>query len=67
MPLILPYCASLKLILNKLIEKADLMIDLHKTLQEISQKFQGNLLREFSLEKLNTKIENWYELTFADF
>ncbi len=49
------------------IEKADLMIDLNKKLQNILQKFQGNLRREFSLEKLNTKLENWYELDFADF
>ncbi|TAE04339.1 MAG: N-6 DNA methylase, partial [Bacteroidetes bacterium] len=49
------------------IEKADLMLNLNKKLQEISQKVQRNLLREFSLTKLNTKLENWYKLSFADF
>ena len=49
------------------IEKADQMLSLNKELQEISDKFQRNLQREFSLEMLSKKLQNWYELSFADF
>ena len=49
------------------IEKADEMLSLNKELQEISEKFQRNLQREFSLESLSKKLQNWYELSFADF
>jgi hypothetical protein len=43
------------------------MLSLNKELQEISDKFQRNLQREFSLETLSKKLQNWYELSFADF
>ena len=49
------------------IEKADQMLSLNKELQEISDKFQRNLQREFSLEMLSKKLQNWYELSFAEF
>ena len=49
------------------IEKANLMLSLNKELQEVSAKFQRNLQREFSLEALSKKLQNWYELSFADF
>lgn len=50
------------------IEKADQMLSLNKELQEASSKFQRTLQRKFEgLEKLPKKLENWYELTFADF
>lgn len=50
------------------IEKADKMLSLNKDLQELSSKFQRTLQRQFEvLEKLPKKLENWYELTFADF
>ncbi|WP_313266943.1 Eco57I restriction-modification methylase domain-containing protein [Epilithonimonas vandammei] len=49
------------------IEKADLMLSLNKELQELSAKFQRNLQREFSLETLSKKLQNWYELSFAEF
>lgn len=49
------------------IEKADQMLSLNKELQEISEKFQRSLQREFSLETISKKLQNWYELTFADF
>ena len=49
------------------IEKANLMLSLNKELQEISAKFQRNLQREFSLEMLSKKLQNWYELSFAEF
>jgi hypothetical protein len=49
------------------IEKADHMLTLNKELLEISQKFQRTLQRKFELEDLPKKLENWYELTFAEF
>ena len=49
------------------IEKADEMLSFNKELQEISEKFQRNLQREFSLETFSKKLQNWYELSFADF
>ena len=49
------------------IEKADQMLSLNKELQDLSAKFQRNLKREFSLETLSKKLQNWYELSFAEF
>ena len=56
-------------------ENSDLMIDnvnqilsSNKNLQELSSKFQRILQRKFEgLEKLPKKLENWHQLTFADF
>lgn len=37
-------------------------------MQELSQKFQRTLLREYeSLYKLSKKLETWYALSYADF
>ena len=52
---------------NNFIEKADKMLSLNKELQEISQKFQRMIMREFNLEKLSTKLQNWYLLNFDEF
>ena len=53
------------------IVKADEMLSLNKELQEVSEKFQRNLQREIIpprlLEALPKKLQNWYELSFADF
>ena len=58
------------------IEKADQMLSLNKELQEISEKFQRTLQREIFTPKLpealpqnnlSKKLQNWYELSFADF
>ncbi|WP_248615318.1 Eco57I restriction-modification methylase domain-containing protein [Leptotrichia trevisanii] len=49
------------------IEKANKMLSLNKELQEISQKFQRMIMREFSLEKISTKLQNWYLLNFDKF
>jgi hypothetical protein len=51
------------------IEKADLMLVLNKDLQGLSAKFQRSLQRQFpeELEKLPKKLQDWYELSFADF
>ena len=52
---------------NNFIEKADKMLSLNKELQGISQKFQRMIMREFNLEKLSTKLQNWYLLNFDEF
>lgn len=49
------------------IEKVDEMLSLNKELQEISAKFQRTLQREFSLETLSKKLQNWYDLSFSEF
>jgi hypothetical protein len=49
------------------IEKADLMLDLNKKLQELSGKFQRLLQNEFSLDTLPKKLQDWYLLTYGDF
>ena len=49
------------------IKKADQMLSLNKELQENSQKFQRNLQREYNLEKLSAKLENWFQLSFNEF
>lgn len=47
--------------------KADQMIFLNKQLQETSQKFQRNIQREYNLEKLSAKLENWFLIPFKEF
>ena len=49
------------------IEKADKMLALNKELQEVSQKFQRMIMRKFEIEKLSTKLQNWYLLNFDEF
>ena len=50
------------------ITKGKQMLLLNKGLQEGSAKFQRTLQREFEqLYKLSNKLENWYELNYADF
>jgi hypothetical protein len=54
---------------EKLVTLADNMLELNKNLQKLSNKYQRSLQREFpeELEKLPKKLQNWYELSFADF
>ena len=49
------------------IDKADLMLSLHKELQEATQKFQRAIQRKFEIEDLSTKLQNWYTITYKDF
>ncbi len=52
----------------KLESFTDIMLSLNKIFQDVSGKFQRGLKREFEqLDKLTKKLENWYELTYADF
>lgn len=48
-------------------EKSDTILSVNKELQEQSQKFQRNLQREFHLENLPKKLQDWYLLSYADF
>ncbi len=52
---------------TSLIVKADSMLSLNKELQEVSQKFQRALEREFSLDVLPKKLQDWYSLSFTEF
>lgn len=49
------------------IEKADKMLSLDKELQEKVSLFQRLLIRKFKLEKLSTKLQDWYLLNFSEF
>lgn len=43
------------------------MMDLNKSLQEISQKFHRTCERKFENLILNKKLQDWYNLSYADF
>lgn len=48
--------------------KADQILSLNQVLKDHSQKFHRALQREFvEIDKLSKNLENWYELTYADF
>jgi hypothetical protein len=51
------------------IEKANVILDLNKMFQLVSAKFQRSLQRQFQkeLEKLPGKLQDWYELSYAEF
>ncbi len=48
-------------------QKADLMLSLNQQLQELISKFIRTLQRKFEIDKLSKKLENWHELTYAEF
>ncbi|MDT3737860.1 MAG: TaqI-like C-terminal specificity domain-containing protein, partial [Candidatus Kapabacteria bacterium] len=49
------------------IELADIMLEKNKELQEIKNKFLDLLKADYSIDKLSTKLQNWYEISWADF
>ena len=49
------------------IEKADLMLKLNKEFYDKKNKFFNRITKSFNLEKLNKKIDSFYELEFNDF
>lgn len=49
------------------IEKADLMLKLNKDLQEGKNAFISFIRGEFNLDKISTKLEEWYTLPFDNF
>ena len=50
--------------LTKLVE---VILNLNKDLQEISQKFQRTIQRKFETEKLPRKLQDWYLLIYSEF
>ncbi|MCG3882765.1 TaqI-like C-terminal specificity domain-containing protein [Psychrobacter sp. Ps3] len=52
---------------KNLAQKADLMLSLNEQLQDTTGKFIRILQRKFEIEKLSKKLENWHELTYAEF
>ena len=52
---------------NSFIDKTDLMMNLNKEFGIINNQFTKYLQGQFQLEKLNRKLENWYEVDFAEF
>ncbi|MBU1666985.1 hypothetical protein KKC13_01085 [bacterium] len=49
------------------IEKADLMLNLNKEFYEKKNKFFNRIKKSFILEKLNKKLDSFYDLEFNDF
>ena len=50
-----------------IIIEVDKILLSYKKIIEQSQKFQRTLQRKFELDSLPKKLENWYELSFAEF
>lgn len=48
-------------------ELAEKMMSLKKQSQKINNKFSNYFYRQYKLEKLTKKLENWYELGFTEF
>ena len=49
------------------VSKANQLLALYAALKEINGKFQRNLLREFSLDTLSSKLQNLHALSYAEF
>jgi adenine-specific DNA-methyltransferase len=52
---------------SELISKSELMLELNTQLQEKKNKFQSRIKSNFSLEKISTKLESFYEYDFKTF
>jgi hypothetical protein len=52
---------------NKLIAKVDFLLTKSKALQEATKAFIKLLQAKFETININTKLEKWYNLSFADF
>ncbi len=63
----LPIPVANKLIQQPFIEKADLMLSLHKTFHEKLQAFLKLIQTEYNLPKITKKLEKFYTLEFEDF
>lgn len=49
------------------VEKADIMLNLNKELQEVKQKFIKSIQRKFEIESLPNKLQDWYLLSYKEF
>ena len=52
---------------RNLIKNSELILNLIKGLNEISQKFQRTIQRKFEIDKLLKKLQDWYLLTYDEF
>ncbi|UKM63881.1 BREX-1 system adenine-specific DNA-methyltransferase PglX [Flavobacteriaceae bacterium GSB9] len=52
---------------QEIIDKVNLQLENNKSFQKYNAKFIKYLISQFQLEKLSKKLENCYELDFADF
>ena len=52
---------------HPLAAKAESNIKTTKQLQEASQKFQRSIERKFELTELSNKLQEWYQLSYAEF
>jgi hypothetical protein len=52
---------------SNLIMNVDLLLTKNKELQQSNTQFQKLLISKFENININTKLEKWYELNFADF
>jgi len=52
---------------NTLAQYATVRTQLTADLQALCSKFTRNIQREYNLEKLSAKLENWFQMTFGDF
>ena len=52
---------------KELADKAELMLSANKNLQEISSKFKRTCERKFENLNSNKKLQDWYNLSYADF
>ena len=50
-----------------MIDYVNAQLSKNKDLQEVNRKFTNYFSGQYKIEKLTKKLENWYELTFADF
>ena len=59
--------AELPLNMDHFVEKTKVMLNLNKTCQSKTSKFTNFIKKEYDLEKLNKKIDSFFELSFDDF
>ncbi len=52
---------------KRLIEKADIMLELNKKFHEQSSRFLQRMIDNYELEKPNKKLKKFWELDFGDF
>jgi hypothetical protein len=63
----LPIAKADELTQNTFVEKANLMLSKNIALQETTKAFIKLLQAKFETININTKLEKWYNLSFADF
>jgi len=62
-----PFVLPEEVLKQKFINMSDLMLTLNSDLQDISCKFQRTIQRQFNLEELPSRLQEWYKLSFKEF